>query len=93
MKKLTFRLFVVIMLIYVAGSVAPLFSQDGSPGHHHGPTTAPPPPPVAPPVGAPVQGLGGPQAQPGGPPQEDPQGFPTDAQMDRASGFPGCQRG
>jgi hypothetical protein len=64
MKKLTFRLFAVIMLIYVTASAAPLFSQDGSPGHHHGPAGQAPPT-VTPGGGTPAAQLNPPGGMPG----------------------------
>ena len=73
MKKLTFRLLAVILSIYLAGSILPLFASEG--GHSHtptpsGPTPPPPPPPVGP-VGPPATQLGGPQVQTTAPPPPD----------------------
>jgi hypothetical protein len=71
MKKLTFRLLALILTIYLAGSILPLFASEGGHGHSTTPSTPPPPPPPPPPVGTPAPQLGGPQAQPAGPPPSD----------------------
>jgi hypothetical protein len=52
LKKLVLRLFVLILLVYVAGSIYPLFAHEV--GHSHGPAPAPAPAPPPPPAPTPV---------------------------------------
>lgn len=48
MKKLILRLLVVILSVFLAGTLYPLFATEG--GHSHGPAPGPAPPPPPPPT-------------------------------------------
>jgi hypothetical protein len=52
MKKLIYRLLVLILLVYLAGSIYPLLAHEA--GHTHGPAPAPAPAPPPGPAPAPV---------------------------------------
>jgi hypothetical protein len=70
MKKLILRLLAVILSVYLAGSIYPLFATEG--GHSHGPapsTPPPPPPPPTAPSAPPMLDTKGPQLPPP-PPRE-----------------------
>jgi hypothetical protein len=80
MKKLIIRLLAVILSVYLAGSIYPLFATEG--GHSHGPTPStpmPPPPPPAPPA-----------TVPSAPPQLDTKMPPLSPPPPRDIGGGGC---
>jgi hypothetical protein len=86
MKKLILRLLVLILSVYVAGSIYPLLAHEA--GHSHGPAPAPapaPPPPAPAPAPAapPMLDTKGPQLPPAPPPQSSGGGGGCESQASR----------